>query len=271
MSLSRRGLLLGGAAVGALGVFEVRHKVLGAPSSPHPVPAVAGAAMVSGSFVSAAMNRVVGWSIAGSGPAFLLELHGKGGDHTAAFRRLHYDRFLAAAKVPFALVTVDGGDDTYYHRRTSGADPLGMVVSELFPVLAARGLRTDRFAVGGWSMGGYGATLLAEQLGSSRVAALAVDSPAVWKRFRDSAPGAFDDRADFERHDVLARVSRLSGIPVRVTCGTSDPLLPGARALVAAFSSRVGVSSEFGRGGHNAAWWQHAAPGQLAFVGRHLS
>jgi pimeloyl-ACP methyl ester carboxylesterase len=117
-------------------------------------------------------------------------------------------------------------------------------------------------------MGGYGAILLAERLGPSRVAALVPDSPALWQRWQDSAAGAFDGRADFAEHDVLADTSRLAGVPVRVSCGTSDPFLPGVKELLRRLPSAGRV---IGSGGHNAAWWQHAAPGQLAFAGHALA
>jgi pimeloyl-ACP methyl ester carboxylesterase len=142
-----------------------------------------------------------------------------------------------------------------------------MVVDELLPLLASRGLAVDRFAVGGWSMGGYGALLLTERLGKRRIAAVAVDSPAIWTRASDTAPGAFDDRQDFLEHDVLRRISPLRGIPVRVTCGTADPFLPGVKTLLAALPA---AEHDLGAGAHDLSWWRHAAPAQLTFVGRHL-
>jgi S-formylglutathione hydrolase FrmB len=234
---------------------------------------------VAGTFASAKMNRAIGWAIgypAGStqGDALpvLLVLHGRGGNHREVLGSHALGSFLSAAvrsgTPPYAVVAVDGGDHSYWHQRASGVDPPAMIADELFPVLAGRGLRTDRFAVGGWSMGGYGALLLAERLGPSRIAAVAVDSPALWTRAGDSAAGAFDGRADFLAHDVLADHQHLAGIPVRVACGTSDPFVPGVRALL---RSRPQTEHDLSPGGHNLAFWQHAAPRQLAFVGTHLT
>jgi S-formylglutathione hydrolase FrmB len=231
----------------------------------------------SGSFWSEAMNRVIGSTVAYPGAPqrdlpFLLVLHGRGGDHRTAFRDLHYGEFLSDAVrrgvPPFAVVTVDGGVHSYWHPRASGIDPQRMLLEELFPRLAARGLRTDRFAVGGWSMGGYGALLLAELLGPTRVASVTPDSPAISLRFHDTAPGAFDSLADFREHDVLAHLDALGDIPVRVTCGTSDPFLRGASALVRRLPR---AERDFGPGEHDDAWWQHVAPAQLAFAGRALA
>jgi pimeloyl-ACP methyl ester carboxylesterase len=142
-----------------------------------------------------------------------------------------------------------------------------MLVDEFLPLLASRGLDVDRFAVGGWSMGGYGALLLAERLGDRRIAAIAVDSPAIWTRASDTAPGAFDDRQDFLEHDVLRRIGPVRRIPVRISCGTADPFFPGVKTLLAALPS---AEHDLGAGAHDLAWWRHAAPGQLMFVGRHL-
>lgn len=273
---------MGGAALVAGAVVErsrLEHLVGLDPSSPHPVPHGPIGEVVSGSFASAAMRTTTGWSIAyphgirpGTRLPVLLTLHGRGGTHRSAFTEIHDDRFLSAAVrsgVPaFAIVSVDGGNHSYYHPRADGTDPQRMLVDELLPVLAARGLRTDRIALGGISMGGYGALLLAERLGAARVTALAVDSPAIWQRWQDSSAGAFDGPRDFAAHDVLAGSAGLRGIPTRVTCGTSDPFLPGVRELLRRVPS---AQRELGPGEHNSDWWQHAAPSQLAFVGSHLS
>jgi enterochelin esterase-like enzyme len=228
----------------------------------------------TGSFRSAAMKRTVGWALSrpvrGPLPLFLV-LHGRGGDHRSGFDDLHLDRALAAAVragvPPFAIATVDGGKDSYYHPRRSGISPLTMIFEELFPVLAARGVRTQRFAVGGWSMGGFGSLLIGELLGPTRVAAVAVDSPALFLSAGATSSGAFDDAEDFRKHDVLRHTSRLHGIPLRVTCGTSDPFLPGVRRLLEQVPT---AASDLRPGGHDGAFWRASAPKQLAFVGRHL-
>jgi S-formylglutathione hydrolase FrmB len=284
--LTRRQLLLG--AAGLVGAGAVAAAVPGAgrrlddllhpvPEPPHPVPSGGVGTRISGSFRSDAMQRVIGSTVAYPGAPrrglpFLLVLHGRGASNRTAFRDLHYGEFLSDAVrrgvPPFAVVTVDGGDHSYWHPRASGIDPPRMLLDELFPRLAERGLRTDRFAVGGWSMGGYGALLLAEQLGPTRVASVTPDSPAISLRFGDTAAGAFDSAADFREHDVLDHLDALGDIPVRVTCGTSDPFLPGSHALVRRLPR---AERDFGPGEHDDAWWQHVAPAQLAFAGRALA
>jgi len=284
--LSRRALLLGlvglgAAGAGGLAVPEVRHGVRDlldpTPVPPHPVPTGPVGALVEGAFASRATSRRTGFVIAypdqvRTGLPVLLVLHGKGATHHDVVGSHRLGAFLSDAVrrgvPPFAVVGVDGGSDSYWHARRDGTDAQRMVLEELLPLLARRGLRVDRLALGGWSMGGYGALLLAERLGPARVAAVAVDSPALWRRWEDSAPGAFDGRADFAAHDVLRRLDRLAKLPLRVSCGTSDPFLPGVRALL---RQRPETQHDLGPGGHDVAWWQHAAPAQLAFVGRHLA
>jgi S-formylglutathione hydrolase FrmB len=283
--LSRRRLLTGaaglaGAGAVAVAVPGVRHRVDEAlhptPVPPHPLPSGPVGQRLTGSFFSDAMRHTVGWAIGYPGEVraglpVLLALHGKSRNHQAFFRALHYGACLSdvvrRGVPPFAVVSVDGGN-YYWHERASGVDPQRMLLQELLPQLAARGLRTERFAVGGFSMGGYGALLLAETLGPARVVSVTPDSPALWRRYRNAAPGAFDDAADFEAHDVLAGLDRLGTIPVRVTCGTSDPFLPSTRLLLERLPT---AARELAPGTHNDAWWQHVAPRQLAFAGRHLS
>ena len=287
--VTRRRLLLGGGSLGmmgagaALGVPSLRHRLRDAldpvAEPPHPVPTGPVGEVVSGSFRSAAMGTTTGWSLAhphgvrpGTALPLLLVLHGRGNSHQDVLGSHRLGAFLAetvrSGVPPFAVAGVDGGDHSYWHARSSGEDPQRMILDELLPLLGRRGLRTDRLALGGWSMGGYGALLLAPRLGRSRVAALAVDSPALWSRWKDSAAGAFDGPADFAAHDVLAATAALAGIPVRVSCGTSDPFLPGVEALLRALPA---CGRDLGPGAHTLGWWQHAAPAQLAFVGHALA
>ena len=138
-------------------------------------------------------------------------LHGNGGTGPSAARDLRLDRYLTDAVrrgvPPFALVAVDGGPNTYWHRRADGEDPLKMITEELLPRLGRQGARVDRFGIIGWSMGGYGALLLAETAGAPRTAAAVAASPAVFPSYDDARRTnhlAFDDAADFARGDVFA-------------------------------------------------------------------
>ncbi|GAB3609485.1 alpha/beta hydrolase [Humibacter ginsengiterrae] len=259
------------------------YRALGLDGPDGVVPSIAAGPVVAGSFVSAHMGgRRVGYEIAyppGTKPGAELPvavvLHGYGDDQRAAFSTsMRFDAYLAQAvrsRKPFALASVAGGNG-YWHPREDGTDAGAMVVDELLPQLAARGLRTrpaDRVAFMGWSMGGYGALRLGGVLGNSRVAAVAVESPALWHTFGQAAKGAFDDAADFARNTVFGRQSDLAGVAVRIDCGTGDGFYPNVRDYVAGFSAHPAGGLE--AGGHDPGFWRRLAPAQLAFVGDALA
>jgi enterochelin esterase-like enzyme len=200
-----------------------------------------------------------------------LVLHGRGGGAADAFGSHALHRFLAAAvregTPPFALAAVDGGDHTYWHRRAEGDDPQAMLLEELLPLLGERGLRTDAIGLTGWSMGGYGALLLAETV-PERVRAVAVDASALWRRAGETADGAFDDAADFDAHDVLAHTDRLRGVALRVGCGRSDPFIAANHALVDAVPD---AEATFPHGAHDLGCWSLLRPGDMRFLGRNLA
>ncbi|WP_018505963.1 alpha/beta hydrolase [Parafrankia discariae] len=255
------------------------------PGSPASPPAsvppaagpTAGAALTAGpvevarlSFASAARGRQVGLVVIAPGgardglPACLV-LHGRGDDAERSVSLLNLDRHLAdalaAGVAPFALVAVDGGE-AYWHRRASGDDPERMIIGEVLPRLAGLGLRTTRLAATGWSMGGYGALLLARRH-PGLVVAVAASSPAMWPSYGASAPGAFDSRADFAAHPVLG-TAPVPGVSYRIDCGSADPFFTVSRQ--AARDLEAGERN-FGPGGHTAEYWRSVAPAQLAFLG----
>jgi S-formylglutathione hydrolase FrmB len=201
-------------------------------------------------------------------------LHGRG-DTARSLVEIGYDRFLALAVAagvpPFAIAAIDGGD-RYWHARRAGDDTGRMVVDELLPRLARAGLRTeprDRVALLGYSMGGYGAMLLATQLGKARVAAVVAESPALWTSPGDAAPGAFDDDADYRKYDVFARRGALAALPLKIDCGIADPFYPAAKVFADGITPSPAGS--FGRGGHDYGYWRSVAPSSLEFVGRALA
>jgi S-formylglutathione hydrolase FrmB len=306
ITLSRRALLTaalgtgvlgaGGLAGVATGVLPGRTRLATAVDQVLPVdgPARPAGPIRRGRFVSAARRGAdVGWLVAYPpveavrGVARLpvvVALPGLGGDENGVLG-LDLPGYLADAVAagvpPFAVASVGGGT-SYWHARRSGEDAGRMLTDELLPLLsrlpaeldgapvpvletAAR----DRIGFYGWSMGGYGALLLTEHLGPARVSAVAASSPALWRRAADAAPGAFDDAADFARHDVFAWRPRLKGVSVRIDCGDGDPFVDAARDFVAGLSPSPAGS--FGIGAHDGRYWRRVAPAQLAFLGRALA
>lgn len=264
---SRRALLVAG--VGGL--------LTGCGSSPEAaVPG--GGSRIDGRFNSARMGGAeVGWSLAypqghgaGADLPVVVSLHGRGATHRTTFAVLGLgavlDRLVARGVPPFALASVDGGDHGYWHPRADGTDAGAMVVEEFVPLLDRRGLDTGRLGLYGWSMGGYGALLLAG--GRLPARAVAVASPALFSASGNTPSGAFDDAADYLRNDVYGHPERLRGVAVRIDCGRSDPFFVATRDFVSRLRPRPAGGFEQGR--HDPAYWRRVAPAQLEFLGRRL-
>ena len=292
--LSRRGLLIGGIGaavltVGGTGFELVRDgtlpgkyqldRITGACGDDPGVPAVAAGPVVASAFASRYRKRTVEMIVmrppGQHGPLpVVIALHGLGGDARSAVS-LGYPRYLAAAvaggAAPFAIVSVDGGS-TYWHRRADGDDPPGMIGYEVLPRLEAAGYRVGRAGLIGWSMGGYGALLLASTLGPDRVAAVAASSAAVFASYAAAAgadPGAFDGAADFAANNVRSpgRLAVLRRIPVRIDCGGDDPFAAQDTLLRDDLGHPAGAITG---GCHDQAFWRRALPAHLAFLAPRL-
>jgi S-formylglutathione hydrolase FrmB len=133
-----------------------------------------------------------------------------------------------------------------------------MVEHEAIPAGVSRtGAHT--VALGGISMGGYGALLL----GSRRrgFCAVGVQSPALWLSAGETAPGAFDSAQDYARNDVFRlRPPR----PLWIALGASDPF----RAATRTYARRAGVRAHVAPGGHDVAFWAAHMPALLRFFAR---
>jgi len=318
--LSRRAVLAGGlggagallAAAGGCALVETGAlpgkyrlaRALGRCGSDPGVPGLTAGPVVTETFASRYRGRDVEMiTMFPPGPAARLPvtvvLHGAGGSARSAVQ-LGYPAFLAQAVTragvpPFVMVSVDGGGSTYWHRRAAGDDPLGMIVYEVLPRLARRGHPAASIAIIGWSMGGYGALLLAERLARGTgargaaargtgvwgagvwgaavpgAAAVVASSPAIFASYaaaRAANPGAFDGPADFATSDLARGTALLARLPVMIDCGSDDPFAPQAEALRRRLGEPAGAVSG---GCHDAAFWRRRLPAQLAFLGAHLS
>jgi enterochelin esterase-like enzyme len=266
---TRRALLAGALALTTLG---------GARPSRHSAPTrLASATIVQGSFISAAMNGAkVGWAV--SYPAgttlsstlpVVLALHGGFGNHLQVFDGMGMMRAQSDPRLvtDVAVASVDAGT-SYYHRRADGTDTGAMIVQDLLPALAARGLDTSRLGLTGYSMGGYGALLLGATVLHDQVAAVAPISAALWQTVESAEPFAFDAAQDYADHNVFAMRAVLSERPLQVACGLQDPFLPDNLAFVGGFDTPP--STQYAPGGHDNAYWSAAAASQLSFLSQYL-
>jgi enterochelin esterase-like enzyme len=291
-ALTRRALLIGGGAAavaagaglaiegGLIPGRSTMHAVLGLNGAAGEIPDVAAGPFAHGAFTSLWRAGSTEWAVsyppgftAESALPVLISLHGVRGDNRQTFGDyLGLDRFLAAAvdagAAPFAIAAIDGGN-SYWHARSSGEDSARTVIEEFLPLLASRGLMTDRIGLFGWSMGGFGALDIARTLGKARVAVVVAESPAMWATAGGTPAGAFDDPADFAAHNPAGHQAELDGIPIRIDCGLGDGFYPVVRDYVAGFSTPP--EGSFEAGGHNTAYWRRMAPEQLAFAAQHLA
>lgn len=205
-----------------------------------------------------------------AGLPVVVALHGFGGN-SSSLMDIGFPGLLSAAVKggarPLAWVTVDGGSGSYYHRRADGTDAGEMVMQELVPRLRQAGFDTARLGLFGFSMGGYGALLLAAE-NLKAVRAVAVTAPALWQRAGDTPAVAFDSAQDYHDHDVYADVAVLQRIPLRIDCGDQDPFAAAVRAFRARF--RPEPKGGFAPGSHTTEFVQSRLPGQLAFLAAHL-
>lgn len=206
--------------------------------------------------------------------SLLVFLHSRDGDERS---NLNDAMFAALArqggKAP--VVAFPGGDpDAYWHDREQG--PWGSVVSEdLVPALIERfEIEPERVAIGGISMGGFGALDIAGR-SPELFCSVGAHSPAIWTDADDTAPGAFDDEQDFTEHNVIELLgppaSPLAGKPVWIDVGAEDPFAEATATLVSALQAAgADVRSERWPGAHENSYWDEHWNDYARFYARTL-
>ena len=216
--------------------------------------------------------------------AFYL-LHGLSDDYSTWLRRTSIERY--AERYPMIVVMPDGYRGFYTNNdagpayATYLAEDVVAAVERTFPVKRARASR----AVGGLSMGGYGALRLA--LGYPHLFASATShSGAVLHGSRDHPrKGGVLQPPEFHRifgqnptgteHDVLALAQRCKShdtLPkLRIDCGAADDLLADNRVLHDKLTT-IGVAHEYAEfpGAHNWEYWDQHVQDALAFHHRNM-
>jgi len=171
------------------------------------------------------------------------------------------------------VVLLNGGQHSWYHDRRTGRWS-SMILDEAIPDAVRRfHARADRMAIGGISMGGYGALHLAA-LRPHEFCAVGGHSAALYKSFGASAPVAFDNAADFARNDVFkaARQTRFNRLPVWIDVGVDDPFHDADAAFVSLLRARgVSVTYDVWPGGHTASYWKAHMAAYLSFYASALA
>ena len=214
--------------------------------------------------------------------SLLVFLHGRGDDESSYLDEEMFEALDRQGGRAPVVAFPRGGPDSYWHDREDGAWG-SYVLEELIPALVRRyDIEPERIAIGGISMGGFGAFDIARQEpfelsdgARARFCAVGGHSPAVWEQASETAPGAFDDEQDFEAHDVIDLVgppaSPLEGKRFWLDVGDEDPFAE-ANELLAVELARAGAQGRLfvGAGGHDDGYWRSNWRRYMHFYARAL-
>lgn len=205
----------------------------------------------------------------------LVLLHGRGmiGEQLVGdgfFRALD----MLGKRAP-VVVAVNGDDHSYYHNRADGRWG-DYVLREVIPAAIKR-LNADpnRIAIGGMSMGGFGALEFARQ-DPSKFCAVGGHSAALWEFGGQTPQGAFDDAADFAKHDLLKNAQstpRMYGkTKVWIDTGTRDPFRTATELFVQRLrSGGQQVESHIWPGDHTPDYWDSHMGSYMNFYAQALA
>ncbi len=209
----------------------------------------------------------------GAGRPLLVFLHGKGGNQDTSLTSQMFAALAAQGAGAPDIVFPYGGPDSYWHNRADGAWG-SYVTDEVIPrALALVHADPRRVAIGGISMGGFGALDIA-RLHRGRFCAVGGHSAAVYFSYPGSAAGAFDNPADFGRNNLIGSASRsdpYGGTPVWLDVGSSDPFRGDDTSLARDLRAHgAKVTFSIAPGGHDDAYWNSRWADYLAFYARAL-
>lgn len=200
----------------------------------------------------------------------LVFLHGAGGSNESFLENEAVLTGLVQLGDEAPVVAFPEGEESWWHDRASG-NWGEYVVREVIPTLRRRfGTDPRRVAIGGISMGGYGAYHLGLAY-PRRFCAVGGHSAGLWLDPSEEYPGAFDDQADYEANDVLGAVeadpNAFGATPVWNDYGDQDWFVPGNAAFVTALesSTETPLTAHVWPGGHDAAYWDTHWPQYLRF------
>jgi enterochelin esterase-like enzyme len=195
----------------------------------------------------------------------LVFLHGRSSPPGSNLRQPLFDALHDLGRRAPVVLLADGGDHSYWHDRRDGSWGESMLRETIPAGLARSHADRRRVAIGGISMGGFGALDLA-RLAPATFCAVGAHSAALWFRGGDTPAGAFDDAPDFSRHDLLrlARTRTLYRVPVWIDVGRSDPFMNADTTLAAELRAHgTHVELTVHAGGHSG--WSGRMPEYLRF------
>jgi len=202
----------------------------------------------------------------------LVFLHGRGGNERSELDDAFFSALASLGTRAPIVALPYGGDHSYWHDRADGRWGT-YVTREVIPQVVSRfAADPRRVAIGGISMGGFGAYDIG-RLNPGRFCAVAGHSPALWRTGGETAPEAFDDAEDFAEHDVVgtarANPDVFGDTRLWLDAGDEDPFQPGDDAMAAALGDRVNAKTW--PGGHDDGYWNAHWPDYARFYARALA
>jgi S-formylglutathione hydrolase FrmB len=213
----------------------------------------------------------------GAGRPLLVLLHGRGSSPDSYLTKYWFDALAKLGSRAPDLLLVDGGDHSYYHDRADGRWG-SYVLNEAIPAAVARlGADRSRIAIGGISMGGFGA-LLAGLRHPGAFCAVGAHSAALWHTGAETPQGAFDDAEDFDRNNILAMAASRRyplGRDTRVwiDVGDRDPFAAANKDLWHVLQEHGGQKIYYVTwvGGHSGSYWNQHIDQYLRFYAEALA
>jgi S-formylglutathione hydrolase FrmB len=202
------------------------------------------------------------------GRPLLVLLHGRSSSPDSMAKKSITDAVGKLGSRAPVVVFANGGDHSYYHNRADGRWG-SYILDEVIPAAIRRyDLDPRRVAIGGFSMGGFGALDLAR---FRRFCAVGGHSAAMWRSGGETPQGAFDDAEDFEQNDLIeaaAKNPRLYGkAKVWIDVGTEDPFRSADEELARRLSGERFV---LWKGDHDISHFEGDAPRVMRFYANAL-
>jgi S-formylglutathione hydrolase FrmB len=203
------------------------------------------------------------------GGPLLLWLHARGGNEDSLLTPSFFAALKAAGhRAPAVLIASDNRFSFWHDRRGYAWDryllesvlPRGVTLANADPA---------RIAVGGISMGGFGAYNLA-RLVPGRFCAVGAHSPAIFRRGEQRLARSFDDGRDFRRNDLLT-LARRDPLAFRaprlwLDVGTSDRFAGADRTFAGSLrGAGLRITTRFWPGGHAPVYWHAHFAAYLRF------
>jgi S-formylglutathione hydrolase FrmB len=207
----------------------------------------------------------------GPGRPLLVFLHGRSSPADSNLTQQLFDTLRNLGRRAPVVFLADGGDHSYWHDRGDGRWGTELLREAIPAAVARTHANPKRVAIGGISMGGFGALDLA-RLAPRRFCAVGAHSAALWFSGGDTAAGAFDDAQDFARHDLirLAGERRLYREPVWIDVGRDDPFARADEQLARELRAH-GTETTFRLHGGGHSGWAARMPTYLRWYAARLA